>query len=708
MNRFEFDFRAVLPITAMCVMAISHPLYDLLVREDHATFFVAHDSKAIDIYLLVLALSVALPLAIFCVLWMAKLLSRQLGRFLYAFAMFVLFTALFLPASEKLFGPLGWTNVAIAVGTALVCTLLFAARSWARQVLSLAAIGAVVSPVLFLGNPVVRDFLASPDVQDYQIKLFDRTYPHVVMIVFDEFPLVSLLDEDRLIDSVRFPNFARLAAKSTWYRNTVTPHTTTPTAIPAILTGRYINQSQPVVGASGFPESLVSHLRATHQLRGVEVVTTFFDATEAQQLSPALRVRLGSLGSDVLVLLGHVILPQPMVGRLPSIHSQWSDFRPLQVVSEPLRSDRPLSVRNFMQLLKTTPRSTPAFLYFHLLLPHSPLRYNDDGRNYGNELHGYGLGTRSATPHTFASNRQDALLIHQAHLLQTRFVDLILGEILEELETLGLFEDSLLVVTSDHGIGYLWYEADEADQQELFSLRAPEVYWVPFFLKMPGQDRGEVVDERVVTVDIFPTIADALGKPIPWDVDGYSLLNRPDALGTREGTGNPDQRETWLPEGAWDNRALEAKIRIFGQHDLEGLYFIGPFKDLVGRDVTALPIEDNHPNAPQFTVFSHDQVDPGNGPVPLYLKGELIPPQPDHHPDDLHLAIAINGTIWGTATTVVRQDRLTFTMRIPIEAWSEGGNSVSLLAILEDEDEAGMILARLRRADGQQRDRRMR
>jgi hypothetical protein len=35
-----------------------------------------------------------------------------------------------------------------------------------------------------------------------------------------------------------------------------------------------------------------------------------------------------------------------------------------------------------------------------------------------------------------AKNKQDSLLIYQAHLPQTRYVDLVLGEILDELEFL--------------------------------------------------------------------------------------------------------------------------------------------------------------------------------------------------------------------------------------------------------------------------------
>ena len=472
--KFQFDVYALLPLAAMCAMAISHPLYDLLVREDHATFFVAHESKAIDIYLLVFMLSAVLPMALFITLWLINLLSSNLGRALYALVMFLLFTALFMPVSQKLFGNLSWGNVGLGVSVAIVCTLMFATASWARALLSFAAIAAVISPAMFLTNPVMSSFMSTPEAQDYKIEFLGKKYPNIVMILFDELPLISLLDENRQIDDVRFPNFARLAKTSTWYRNTVTAHTTTMKAVPSLLTGRYVNSHQPTAGSENYPQSLVSFLGSTHQLRGVEIVTTFFDQPENHTITPTVGFRFKNMGMDLLIVLGHLVLPQTATKWLPAMDSQWSDFRAPSPSPKSMQTEtrRPRHVKEYIGLLRATPRSTPAFFYLHLLLPHSPLRFNDDGRSIGNELHKYGLGTRSATPNTFAKNKQDSLLIYQAHLLQTRFVDLILGEILNELESLELFSDSLIIVTSDHGIGYVWYEEDALD---VFAMRAGEV-----------------------------------------------------------------------------------------------------------------------------------------------------------------------------------------------------------------------------------------
>jgi hypothetical protein len=69
--------------------------------------------------------------------------------------------------------------------------------------------------------------------------LHQRTFRHVpvVMIVFDEFPVASLMDVDGNIDGALFPNFRRLQQDSIWFRNATAVATFTEYAVPALLTG---------------------------------------------------------------------------------------------------------------------------------------------------------------------------------------------------------------------------------------------------------------------------------------------------------------------------------------------------------------------------------------------------------------------------------------------------------------------------------------
>ena len=64
----------------------------------------------------------------------------------------------------------------------------------------------------------------------------------VVVIIFDELPLPTLMRSDGTINAERYPAFARLAASSTWFRNTSSPHNRTERAVPAIVTGNVLRE----------------------------------------------------------------------------------------------------------------------------------------------------------------------------------------------------------------------------------------------------------------------------------------------------------------------------------------------------------------------------------------------------------------------------------------------------------------------------------
>ena len=59
------------------------------------------------------------------------------------------------------------------------------------------------------------------------------------MILLDEFPLQSLLNSKGEVDARVFPNFARLAERSNWYRNATGVSGFTQYAVPAVLSGQY-------------------------------------------------------------------------------------------------------------------------------------------------------------------------------------------------------------------------------------------------------------------------------------------------------------------------------------------------------------------------------------------------------------------------------------------------------------------------------------
>lgn len=107
-----------------------------------------------------------------------------------------------------------------------------------------------------------------------------------------------------------------------------------------------------------------------------------------------------------------------------------------------------------------------------------------------------------------------------------RQLDDELGRMFETLASRGLLDETLVVVTSDHGEELL----DHGGVLHGFT-QYEEVLRVPLFAVGPGWPAGAVVERPVSLVDVVPTALDALGlePPAAPEVDGVPLTGSWDA-----------------------------------------------------------------------------------------------------------------------------------------------------------------------------------
>lgn len=98
-------------------------------------------------------------------------------------------------------------------------------------------------------------------------------------------------------------------------------------------------------------------------------------------------------------------------------------------------------------------------------------------------------------------------------------VDAQLGRLLEGLDELGLTEDTIIVVTADHGeqLGDHWL----VEKLGFFD----QSYRIPLIISAPRYvtDPGRVVESFTENVDVTPTLLDLVGAPSPTMSDGSSL-----------------------------------------------------------------------------------------------------------------------------------------------------------------------------------------
>jgi len=112
----------------------------------------------------------------------------------------------------------------------------------------------------------------------------------------------------------------------------------------------------------------------------------------------------------------------------------------------------------------------------------------------------------------------------------------VMEVLLSSMADLGYLENTLVVVTSDHG---------EAFSERGFEGHGRKVYRetteVPFFLFFPFRlDPGVVVETRTSNVDVWPTVLDLLGLELPGS-DGRSRL--PEILASLRGESRSDSTE---------------------------------------------------------------------------------------------------------------------------------------------------------------------
>jgi arylsulfatase A-like enzyme len=102
---------------------------------------------------------------------------------------------------------------------------------------------------------------------------------------------------------------------------------------------------------------------------------------------------------------------------------------------------------------------------------------------------------------------------------QIRYVDEQLGRLFEQLRRDGLYDRSLIVVTADHGDGFM-----EHGFISHSTVAYEELVRVPLLMKLPGQRyAGRVVDDQVRLIDVMPTVLELARLDSP-RVSGRSLL----------------------------------------------------------------------------------------------------------------------------------------------------------------------------------------
>ncbi len=450
---------------------------------------------------------------------------------------------------------------------------------------------------------------------------------NVVFLLFDALPLESLLDGTGRVDGESFPNFARLATMSSWYRNDTTVSAFTDEAVPAILTGKYPEPRATKGPAKPNPENLFTLLGGSYEIRSHEQIT----ALCPDKLCPEReRHGVGRLVGDAVSLWSS--------GQREGGKGNAADELPGALDDERYqKTERWIGEQDWGR------GSRPRLFFYHVVIPHGPWQFTASGDLYE---------PASSLPTGFYvagfPRITGVAVARQRHLMQVQAADRLLGQVLDELDAAGTLDDSLIVVTADHGEAF----TPGFPSRSLAAGNEAEIMWTPLFIKEPGQVHPRVDDTNVESIDVLPTVAGYLGIDMPWNVDGV-----PAAEAGRE------HGDVKLFDDRKDNplRAApgEARVKVDAQAEFarvlaaDGVEGTGPdavwkrtaHGDLFGRRVDDLAVETA--TAQSITVDSLrslGEIDVDE-PLPLEVVGRT------DIAEGAIVAYALNGTI-GAVTEV--------------------------------------------------------
>ena len=115
------------------------------------------------------------------------------------------------------------------------------------------------------------------------------------------------------------------------------------------------------------------------------------------------------------------------------------------------------------------------------------------------------------------SEAQARELIH-GYYACTSFVDAQIGKVLDELQRLGLAERTIVVLWGDHG----WHLGDHGLWCKHSNFETAT--HAPMVIRTPGVKGGRPTDRLAEFVDIYPTLCELAGLPLPAHLEGTSLV----------------------------------------------------------------------------------------------------------------------------------------------------------------------------------------
>jgi hypothetical protein len=313
---------------------------------------------------------------------------------------------------------------------------------------------------------------------------------NTILLVFDEFSLEQVGGYKLLEDKDRFPNFSALMESSDVYYNAVANDINTEIAVPSIMAGRYSNA---VGGGFYGGVSLINQFRKSHRNQTIELVSSFNNQFK------------GNVWSRIEHLIRNYI---------SSIYRKPRSNAISDLISISNRRDHFFTKRiEFFNpaIIHGKKGDTRPFFYCkHLLVPHRPYQWNE--RYFYNQND---IADKLFQDKEDKNNKSfiNMMNFRERYIHQLERVDQELGGVLDKLKKAGVFDETVIILTSDHGISF----NPNKNARTIQTGNQTPIQFVPLIVKNRLQTQRRNLFKPISNLAVHHLALEANGASTSWE-----------------------------------------------------------------------------------------------------------------------------------------------------------------------------------------------
>ena len=506
-------------LLAAVVLAVVIPANDKIASND--VFFSAHDVSPMAWVVVLAVVLIALWLVLAGVL---TLLNRKLKPTSYDIAASaIIFVIVWFFAGNALTQTLfqGVPALAPIAGLILAAAVTLIARRFTMgsPLFVFASLAAVVPVILavFAGGAAQAatpiDFAPNPQ------------RPSIVWVVSDELQYPLVFDGSGKIRP-EFPNLTALQAESTTYTHAYAAANYTDYAVPAMLTGisdiaeQGPERMQEVRANIGIVPSLASEYSVVMESPLYRFECDTADCASVGSAAEGnFASRMLGFAADTAAIAGRTALARPFSDAFPSLDGKWRDFwSGGDEFGDNAEGNSVGKAIAGLRSAEQTAPNAPVFAFWHTIRTHAPWNVDREGK----EIYPSRLPIVDDA-HMVGSNKAGTYSTTELQSIERRLYansaidfDRQLGQLVAELKATGRYDNTIIVVTADHGAG-ITVEADRRFGDTL-EQRWTEVAHVPLLVKDPNQTEPATVVAPRSTGQIARTVLNTAGATPPADM----------------------------------------------------------------------------------------------------------------------------------------------------------------------------------------------